>query len=139
MKISFSEVFKINDQNVLCRQAKITPTKIGQFVTLWKRIGKNPIQPYDKKDKIDLVIVEVKAKRRRGMFIFSKAVLLKQGVFSANGKGGKRALRVYPSWDKPTSQQALKTQKWQLEFFIKIPKGKKIDIQNFKDLYNYTV
>ena len=29
--------FEINNKKILFRQAKITPTKIGQFVTLWKR------------------------------------------------------------------------------------------------------
>ena len=38
--------------------AKITPTKIGQFVTLWKRSGKLPIQPFDL--SIDFVVVSVR-------------------------------------------------------------------------------
>jgi hypothetical protein len=29
--------FEINTKKILFRQAKITPTKTGQFVTLWKR------------------------------------------------------------------------------------------------------
>lgn len=30
------------------------------------------------------------------------------------------AIRVYPSWDKPVSKQAIKTQSWQLEYFIEL-------------------
>ena len=29
--------FEINKLSILYREAKITPTKIGQFVTIWKR------------------------------------------------------------------------------------------------------
>jgi hypothetical protein len=32
--------FKLNSMSVKFRVAKITPTKIGQFVTLWKRVSK---------------------------------------------------------------------------------------------------
>lgn len=28
------------------------------------------------------------------------------------------AIRVYPSWDNPTSKQAIATQKWQSEYFM---------------------
>lgn len=27
-------------------------------------------------------------------------------------------MRVYPSWDRPTNKQALKTQEWQLPYFV---------------------
>ena len=39
--------FTINHHSIKFRVGKITPTKIGQFVTFWKRIGKGPILPYD--------------------------------------------------------------------------------------------
>lgn len=35
--------FQLNDINVLFRSAKITPTKTGQFVTLWKQRANNAI------------------------------------------------------------------------------------------------
>jgi hypothetical protein len=31
-------------------------------------------------------------------------------------------IRVYPIWDKPTSKQALKTQLWQLSYFVNMSK-----------------
>lgn len=128
--------FKVNNKTVQYRHAKITPTKVGQFVTIWKREGKKAIQPYDISDNIDLFVVTVKTKNHLGQFVFPKAVLLKQGVFSVNSKGGKRAIRVYPPWDKTESKQAQKNQNWQLEFFAEIPKNKLIDIQKFKSLYS---
>jgi len=128
--------FKVNNKTVRYRHAKITPTKNGQFVTVWKRIGKNPIQPFDSTDNIDLIVVSVKTKKHNGQFVFPKSVLIQQNVFSVNGKGGKRAIRVYPPWDKPESKQAEKTQNWQLEFFAEIQKDDSIDIQKFKKLYS---
>ncbi len=128
--------FKIDKKSVRYRQAKITPTKTGQFVTLWKRVGKGPIQPYDSLDSIDLFVVTVETKHNFGQFVFPKAALVKQGVLSVNGKGGKRALRVYPPWDKTESKQAEKTQAWQSEFFAEISKNYRIDIQKFKSLYS---
>lgn len=128
--------FKINNKTVQYRHAKITPTKNGQFVTLWKRIGKRPIQPYDSSDNIDLFVVTVKTKNHFGQFIFPKSALIKQGVFSMNCKGGKRAIRVYPPWDKAESRQAEKTQKWQLEYFVEIPKNRSIDVEKFRSLYS---
>ena len=35
-----------------------------------------------------------------------------------NTTNGKMAMRVYPSWDSLTSKQAMKTQEWQLPYFI---------------------
>ena len=128
--------FKIDGRSVRYRQAKVTPTKNGQFVTLWKRVLAGPIQPYDSADKIDFAIVSVKSKNHFGLFIFPKEVLVKRGIFSVKDKGGKRAIRVYPSWDKPESQQAEKTQKWQLDFFLDISNDLSIDIMKCKSLFS---
>ena len=126
--------FTLNSQTVLFRTAKITPTKTGQFVTLWKRIENGPIQPFDDKDPIDLVIINTRKSDRLGQFIFPKSVLCEQGIISTSKKEGKRAIRVYPPWDEPTSKQAQKTQKWQLEFFLEIPLDCPIDIDRAKIL-----
>jgi hypothetical protein len=37
---------------------------------------------------------------------------------SRNGKGGKRAIRVYPPWTNPTARDGIKTQQWQIQCFI---------------------
>ncbi len=128
--------FKINNKTVQYRHAKATPTKNGQFVTIWKRVAKKPIQPYDNSDNIDFIVVTVKTKNHFGQFVFPKSALIKQCVFSVNGKGGKRAIRVYPPWDKAESKQAEKTQNWQLDFFAEIPKNKIVDVERFKSLYS---
>jgi hypothetical protein len=127
--------FEINTLKIVFRIAKTTPTKIGQFVTLWKRVDKGPIQPYDDTDAIDFVVINTKTTTHFGQFVFPKTVLIEQAIFTSSLKEGKRALRVYPPWDKPTSHQALKTQQWQSLYFLEIPFEKPIDIERIKLLY----
>lgn len=127
--------FEIDTLSVTFRVAKITPTKIGQFVTLWKRIGKGPIQPFDFTDSIDLFIISTRKDNRFGQFVFPKGVLCEQGIVSNNTKEGKRAIRVYPPWDETLSKQAQKTQKWQLDYFLEISNEKPIDLELLKKLY----
>lgn len=101
------------------RIAKVTPKKVGQFVTLWKRENNGPIQPFDALDNIDFVIVAVQDGEKMGQFIFPKSILITKEIFS-DKKEGKRAIRVYPSWDIAVNPQAIRTQKWQLQYFQKI-------------------
>ncbi len=112
--------FQINDIRIIFRVAKTTPTKIGQFVTFWKRINNSPIMPFDTLDPFNFLMVYVYGKNNFGLFIFPKSVLVSKGVISQNGKGGKRAIRVYPPWDITHSKQAQTTQMWQLRYFIEL-------------------
>ncbi len=132
-------LFNLNSLTIRFRVAKVTPTKIGQFVTLWERIGDGPIQPYDISDPADLFVISTRKENHFGQFIFPKAVLGNQDILSNKGEGGKRAIRVYPPWDNPTSRQALKTQKWQLEYFLDIPTDKPLDFLRSQMLYNFPV
>lgn len=128
--------FKLNNCNIRFRVAKITPTKIGQFVTLWKREMGGPIQPYDMADSVDLFVISVRKESNLGQFVFSKAVLYEQDIVSNDGQGGKRAIRVYPPWDKTLNTQAKKTQKWQLKYFLDLSLNKSINQTQFKQLYD---
>ena len=127
--------FKINKKSIIYREGKITPTKIGQFVTLWKRIGKGPIQPFDASDDIDLVIISVRNKEHFGQFVFPKSVLIEKGILTSNNKEGKRAIRVYPPWNKTDNKQAQKTQQWQLKYFLEISDNAFVDLIRMKDLF----
>lgn len=111
--------FTINHHSIKFRVGKITPTKVGQFVTFWKRLGKGPILPYEFTDSFDFLVVSVRAENHFGQFVFPKAVLCEKGIVSFNGREGKRAIRIYPPWDKADNSQAKKTQAWQLQYFIK--------------------
>jgi hypothetical protein len=128
--------FVLNGQHIRFRVAKITPTKIGQFVTLWKRVGKGPIQPFDQSDPIDFFIISVRKGDSFGQFVFPKAILLKHGVISKHGKGGKRAIRVYPPWDHPTSLQAMKSQMWQVEYFLRLNNKVTLELPRIQHLYS---
>lgn len=125
--------FKLNDTTIICRTAKVTPKKVGQFVTFWKRIENGPIQPFEETDHFDYFVINVKTKNRLGQFVFPKFVLIQKGIISTRKKEGKRALRVYPSWDTPKSKQAEQTQNWQLNYFYEITNS--IEFSTVRELY----
>ncbi|HSC24679.1 MAG TPA: MepB family protein [Candidatus Babeliales bacterium] len=119
--------FDMNDRHILFRVGKVTPTKVGQFVTLWKRVNNGPIMPYDVSDSIDFFIVAVRNKNNFGQFVFPKSVMYEKGVLSKNGQGGKRAIRIYPAWDLADNPQAKRTQAWQLNYFFEINNNQVVD------------
>lgn len=120
--------FGLNSFNIAFRTAKITPKKLGQFVTLWKRSTlKSPIIPLDTSDSLDFVIISVTENAYHGQFIFSQKTLINQGILSHQGLGGKLAFRVYPSWVKLEAKAAIKTQQWQLQNFFLTSQKENID------------
>jgi hypothetical protein len=130
-----ASTFEINHRCVQFRSGKITPTKSGQFVTFWKRIGKGPIMPFDMEDPFDLFVVNVRHGAHLGQFVFPKSVLVEKGIVSKLGKGGKRAMRIYPSWCIPDNSQAQKTQAWQLLYFFEFPLNQEIDCAKIRKLF----
>lgn len=126
--------FNLNAKHVIYRNAKVTPTKTGQFVTFWKRNHLGVTVPYAEADKLDFLIITTKSKTNLGQFVFPKSVLINKGIISTDFKSGKRGFRLYPSWDTPTSKQALNTQQWQLKYFYTIEPS--IDISFVKSLLN---
>ncbi|MDY3318282.1 MepB family protein [Riemerella anatipestifer] len=125
--------FQLNGLNILSRNAKITPKKVGQFVSFWKRNGNGQIEPFDENDQIDFYVVNVRTENQFGQFVFPKSVLIKKGIISTEKKEGKRAFRVYPNWDSVKSKQAEQTQKWQLNYFYQI--NSSTDLQKVNELY----
>jgi len=125
--------FMLNENTIICRSAKITPKKVGQFVTFWKRNKEGKTEPFNEKDKIDFYVINVKSENSFGQFVFPKSELINKGILSTEKKDGKRGFRVYPEWDIPENKQATKTQKWQLEYFFRIEKG--MNFGKVKELY----
>ncbi len=115
--------FELNGKTVQFRVSKITPTKTGQFVTIWKRNKDGITEPYNILDNFDFIIITSKSGDHFGQFIFPKSVLANKGVITSNGKAGKRGIRVYPPWDITTNKQAIKTQSWQTKYFYTIENG----------------
>ncbi|MBC7846235.1 MAG: MepB family protein [Flavobacterium sp.] len=112
--------FELDGNKIQHRVSKITPTKTGQFVTIWKRNQDGITEPLDINDEINFVIITARSGDNFGQFIFPKKVLADRGIITQNGKSGKRGIRVYPPWDIPKSKQAEKTQSWQLNYFLNI-------------------
>ena len=125
--------FELNGLNIICRNAKITPKKVGQFVTFWKRNGDGAIEPLNETDRIDFYVVNVQMANQFGQFVFPKSVLIKKGIISTKTKEGKRAFRVYPYWDIANNKQAEQTQKWQLKYFYEVNNLTKLN--EVRDLY----
>jgi hypothetical protein len=128
--------FQLDKQNVKFRLAKITPTKVGQFVTIWKRDERGITQPFDISDGIDFFIIAARQQNQFGLFVFSKSVLHDNKILSDETKGGKRGIRVYPSWDLTINNQAQKTQQWQRKYFLEIMQDKLIDLKKARQLFN---
>jgi len=126
--------FELNGMRIICRSSKITPKKIGQFVTFWKRNIKGITEPYCETDRIDFYVINVKSENSFGQFVFPKSELINKGIISTERKDGKRGFRVYPKWDKAQNKQAEKTQKWQLNYFYEI--GSTTDFKRVNELYN---
>ena len=129
--------FKLNGRKVEYRVSKITPTKVGQFVTIWKRNTEGITEPFDSEDELDFIIVTSKKEDKIGQFIFPKSVLTEMGIISHKDKEGKRGIRVYPPWDNVTSKQATKTQSWQTKYFVTVEKDF-VNIELAKQLINKT-
>jgi hypothetical protein len=125
--------FKVNESSILYREAKITPTKIGQFDTIWKRNSKGITEPFNVDDDIDVVVIGCRNGEQFGQFVFPKAILGEKKIFTKNNIEGKRGIRVYPPWDISINKQAKQTQAWQLEYFLKMTA--RIDIDRVKKLY----
>ena len=129
--------FELNNKLIQYRVANITPTKIGQFVAIWKRNKEGITAPFDVSDSLDFLIISVRDSENFGQFVFPKSVLVSKGIISQNTKGGKRGIRVYAPWDKPTSKQAIQTQAWQVPFFVEIKENALTDLEKIKRILSF--
>ena len=90
----YAHTFTMGGKKGLFRIAKKTLTKAGWFVTIWKRGTDSIIAPYESSDAIDFVVVAVLDCNHVGELIFPKSILIQKKIFAADGKEGKRAIRV---------------------------------------------
>ncbi|ARB37287.1 hypothetical protein JS609_02000 [Bacillus subtilis] len=130
-------MFQLNSKSVRFRVAKITPNKIGQFVSFWEKDGDGKNQAFSYEKATDLLVINTFTRNNNfGQFVFPKEVLVKQNILKTSDTKGKMAIRVYPRWENPTSKQAIKTQNWQLEYFIEINKTDSYPVEELLKLYS---
>lgn len=126
--------FKLHQKIVIYRTAKITPTKIGQFVSIWKRNEFGVTTPHHMNDNFDFMIINCESGSLNGQFIFSKQILLEKHIISSSLKEGKRGFRVYPPWEAAFNDQARKTQKWQAKYFVDFFNYNELELTKVKAL-----
>ena len=130
-------IFQLNSKSVRFRVAKKTPTKIGQFVAFWEKDSNHKNQAFSYEKATDLLVINTfTSENNFGQFVFPKEVLVKQNILKTATTKGKMAIRVYPRWEKPTSKQAIETQKWQLEYFVEVNKRNHLPLQELLKLYS---
>lgn len=130
----FGYNFSLTTLKIKFRKAKITPTKNGQFVTLWRRNSEGKTEPFNASDNFDFYIIAAEKDTQFGFFIFPKKVLVEKQILTINQKEGKRGFRVYPNWDEPESKQAEKTKSWQTKYFIDITNHNETDFNQLKNI-----
>lgn len=102
---------------VRARVGKATPTKVGHFVTVWRRNELAVSVPFRDDESTGGLIVIVRGGGQVGAFSFPVKVLLRRGIVSGEGSSGKRGFRVYAPWVAVPSAQARRTQDWQIEHY----------------------
>lgn len=118
----------INNKKTCFRKGKITPTKSGHFVSLWKHSDKSNI-PYDINDNYELYVFEIEYdKDKLGYFIFPSAILSKHKILSTDDSIGKLGFRLYGPMYKLKNKTSINTQKWQSVYFYYANDLKKIKL-----------
>ncbi len=92
------------------RTARVTPTKPGAFVAVWRRDDDGVTRPFVADEVHDGLLVFVRDGTRFGVFRFTPAHLTDLGVTRTDRSPGKRGFRVYPNWCDELNAQAVRTQ-----------------------------
>ena len=128
---------QVGPLQIIYRKAKITPKKVGQFVTLWKRNLSKETEPFNEIDDFDFYIIFAEENDNNGFFVFPKNELINRQILSTKFKEGKRGFRVYPSWTKTGNKQAEKTQSWQISYFIDFSINEQAINQRLLEIIHY--
>ncbi|WGD36793.1 MepB family protein [Lysinibacter sp. HNR] len=105
-----SGVVRLNGELWRIRTARVTPTKPGAFVAVWKRNERGKTQPFDTDDPATGLLVFVEERDRFGVFRFQACQLEIMGITASVSQPGKRGFRLYPSWCRALNTQAAHTQ-----------------------------
>lgn len=118
-----SGIALIGTQRWRIRTARITPTKSGAFVAVWKRGEDGATRPFTADEAMSGLLVFVEEEERFGVFRFTPACLISLGYLSSELHPGKRGFRVYPSWCYGLNPQASRTQRAQAAAFEELRYG----------------
>lgn len=130
-------IIELSSKTIRFRVANPTHIKIGQFVSIWEKDEMNTNQPYSYDKSPDFLVVTTFTNEHKiGQFVFPRGVLIEQDILSSSSTKGKMGIRVYPIWDKPTGKQALKTQRWQLPYFVDMSKVDNHSLDKLITLYS---
>ncbi|MGM7775419.1 MepB family protein [Arthrobacter sp. KNU-44] len=116
-----SGVARIGNEQWRIRTARITPTKPGAFVAVWKRGEGGSTRPFTAEESMSGLLVFVEEQERFGVFQFTKPHLISFGYVSSDLHPGKRGFRVYPEWCSGLNPQASRTQRAQGVAFSELP------------------
>ncbi|MBJ8083657.1 MepB family protein [Bacillus wiedmannii] len=128
-------LFHLNHKSIRFRISKITPNKIGQFVSFWEKDANLKNQAFSYDAAPDLLVITCIEDNKLGQFIFPKEILLKEKILKTQSQKGKMAMRIYPIWDSPASNQAKKSQMWQLQYFVDLSDHNNLPIDKLLHLY----
>ncbi|MDH6679397.1 hypothetical protein M2284_003619 [Rhodococcus sp. LBL1] len=117
------------------RVGKLTPRKVGLFVSVWRRAPCGSTEPFPAEGNVDGLVVAAREGGRFGAFVFPTEVLVTRGVVSVDGAGGKRGFRVYPPWSATNNPQAKRSQQWQCDYFLGMDDGSDVDLNRAGRLF----
>lgn len=129
-------LFHLNNKTIRFRKSKVTPNKIGQFVSFWEKDENMRNRAFSYEATPDLLVITCIADNKLGQFIFPKEILLKEKILRTQSQTGKMAMRIYPVWDTTVSNQAKKSQTWQLQYFVDLSDSNNLPIDKLLNLYS---
>lgn len=129
-------LFHLNNKTIRFRKSKVTPNKIGQFVSFGRKMKICRNRAFSYEAAPDLLVITCIADNKLGQFIFPKEVLLKEKILRTQSQTGKMAMRIYPVWDTTVSNQAKRSQTWQLHYFVDLSDSNNLPIDKLLNLYS---
>ncbi|WP_142325850.1 MepB family protein [Bacillus cereus] len=129
-------LFHLNNKTIRFRKSKVTPNKIGQFVSFWEKDENMRNRAFSYEAAPDLLVITCTADNKLGQFIFPKEILLKEKILRTQSQTGKMAMRIYPVWDTTVSNQAKRSQTWQLHYFVDLSDINNLPIDKLLNLYS---
>lgn len=126
-------VAEVGRGTIRFRVGKLTPTKPGVFVSVWRRAQDGSTEPFAAEDDVDLLVITAREESRVGQFVFPRSTLVEHEIVTVAGCGGKRGFRLYPPWSATTNKQARKSQQWQTAYFLDL---EHLDLRWAESLYD---